>query len=154
MTVSGLAVPGTMIGGCGFCSGSAHGLTTRYWKCLPSQRNGPGRVQAAMMKSCAFFEALAVVGRVDVVGQLLDAAAAHEAGDQPAARDAVDHGQLFGQPQRVVDDRQRVAEHQILARLVILARIAPVILIDACMQNGAVWCSLIMMPSKPASSAT
>jgi hypothetical protein len=37
---------------------------------------------------------------------------------------------------------------------VIFASTAPVIVMDACMQNGAVWCSLIMMPSKPFSSTT
>ena len=31
---------------------------------------------------------------------------AHEAGDEPAARDHVDHGQLLGQPHRVVGERQ------------------------------------------------
>ena len=29
--VSGLAVPGTQIGGCGFCSGRHHGFTWRKW---------------------------------------------------------------------------------------------------------------------------
>src|SRR5205823_14386616 len=59
-----------------------------------------------------FLEALAVVRRVDVVGEVLYAATAHKPGDQPTARDAVDHRQLLGQPQRVVDDRQWRAEHQ------------------------------------------
>ncbi len=57
-----------------------------------------------------FLEALAVEGRVDAGGELLLAAAAHEARDQPAPRDHVDHGQLLGEPERVVGERQRVAE--------------------------------------------
>ena len=61
-------------------------------------------------------EALAVVGRVHAGGQLLLAAAAHEAGHEAAARDHVDHRQLLGQPHRVVGERERIAEqHQLHA---------------------------------------
>ena len=56
-------------------------------------------------------EALAVVGGVDAGGELLLAAAAHEAGDEAALRDHVDHRQLFRQPDRVLRQRKRVAEH-------------------------------------------
>ena len=66
---------------------------------------GPGLVDEVV----SLVEALTVVGRVDVVGQLLAARTAHPAGHQASARDHVDSGQLFGQPQRV-GDRQRVAE--------------------------------------------
>jgi hypothetical protein len=55
-------------------------------------------------------EALPVVGGIDAGGELFLPAAAHEAGDQPAARDHVDHRQLLGQPHRVVGERERVAE--------------------------------------------
>ena len=41
----------------------------------------------------------------------------------------------------------------IFARLVTAARIAPNMLVRACMQNGALWCSFSMMPSTPHSSA-
>ena len=55
-------------------------------------------------------ETLAVVGRVDVVGDLLATRAPHPAGDETAARDHVDGGELLGQAQRI-GHRQRIA-HQ------------------------------------------
>ena len=44
------------------------------------------------------------------MGPAFATAAAHESGHQPAVGDHVDHGQLFGQPQRVVPDGQHVAQ--------------------------------------------
>ena len=41
----------------------------------------------------------------------------------------------------------------IFTRLVVAARIDAKTLHLACMQNGALWCSFSMMPSKPTSSA-
>ncbi len=41
----------------------------------------------------------------------------------------------------------------IFTRLVIAARIAANMLVRACMQNGALWCSFSMIPSAPHSSA-
>ena len=75
---------------------------------LPAEGSGtgPGRDDQVV----GLFKALAVVGRVDAGGELLGAAAADEAGDEAAAGDHVDHGQLFGQADRVVGQRQRVAE--------------------------------------------
>jgi hypothetical protein len=64
-----------------------------------------------------FFEALAVEGGVHPGGELLLAPSAHEAGHEPTARDHVDHGQLLGQPHRVVGERQRVAEQHDLHAL-------------------------------------
>ena len=84
---------------------------------MPSQRNGPGCVHVLTIEVVRLLEALAVVGRVDAGRQLLLPAAAHEAGDQAAARDHVDHRQLFGQPDRVVGQRQRVAEQHDLHAL-------------------------------------
>ena len=42
----------------------------------------------------------------------------------------------------------------IFTRLVMAARIDANTLHLACMQNGALWCSFSMMPSKPTSSAS
>src|SRR5260370_115163 len=50
--VSSLPIPGTQMGGCGFCSGNSHGFTYLNWKCLPSQLNGPGSVQVRTIRSC------------------------------------------------------------------------------------------------------
>ena len=77
-------------------------------RALPAER--PGLRPRLHDQVVGLLEALAVVGRVHAGGQLLLPAAAHEARDQPAARDHVDHRQLFGQPHRVVGQRQRVAE--------------------------------------------
>ena len=91
------------------------------------QRNGPGIDDAVLVVGAfpaerAGFgpdfldqvvrldEALAVEGGVDAGGQLLLPAAAHEAGDQAAFGDHVDHGQFLGHADRVVTQRQRVAE--------------------------------------------
>ena len=75
---------------------------------LPAEGAGPG--PGLDDEVVRLFEALAVVGGVDAGGELLGAAAAHEAGDEPALRDHVDHGQLFGQPDRILGQRQRVAQ--------------------------------------------
>jgi len=62
-------------------------------------------------------EALAVEGRVDAGGELFLAAAAHEARHQPALGDHVDHRELFGQPDRILRQRQRIAQHDDLGLL-------------------------------------
>jgi len=49
--VSGLAVPGTQIGGCGFCSGRAPRVDVAEVVVRPSHRNGPGVVQHLMIRS-------------------------------------------------------------------------------------------------------
>ena len=59
-------------------------------------------------------EALAVEHRRRVMRHALASAAAHEAGDQPAAAYHVYHGKLFSQPKRVVPYRQDVAQYDYL----------------------------------------
>ncbi len=49
--------------------------------------------------------------RIGAEGMILRADAAHEAGDQPPARDVVEHGVFLGHHQRIVEQRQRTAEH-------------------------------------------
>ena len=71
----------------------------------PRLRPGPGDEVVRLL------EALAVEGRIDAGGELLLAAAAHEAGHQPALGDHVDHRQFFGQANRVFRQRQRIAQH-------------------------------------------
>ena len=55
-------------------------------------------------------EALARVRRVDSGREVLRADAAHESRDDAAARDDVEHGNLLGDAQRVLAERQPVAE--------------------------------------------
>src|SRR5579863_1151405 len=57
-----------------------------------------------------FVEIFAVKRGVRVAGELLAAAAAYPSGHQAAAGDHIDHAQLFGQPQRIADYRQRIAQ--------------------------------------------
>ena len=57
-TVSALPWDGLQIGGCGCCSGRGHGLTYRSLKWRPYHSNGPGRVQASTMRSCASWNRL------------------------------------------------------------------------------------------------
>src|SRR5437667_3980043 len=84
-------------------------------RALPAERPGLGpRLDDQRM---GLLEALAVVGGIDAGGELLLAAAAHEAGDEAPARDHVDHRQLFGEPHGVVGERQRVAEQHELHAL-------------------------------------
>src|SRR5436309_7646576 len=83
-------------------------------RAFPAERPGLGpRLHDQRVR---LLEALAVVRGIDAGGELLLAAAAHEAGHEAPARDHVDHRQLFGQPHRVVGERQWVAEqHQLHA---------------------------------------
>src|SRR6516225_7787003 len=53
----------------------------------------------------SLLEPLAVVCGVHAGRELLLAAATHEPGHEPTARDHVDHGQLFGEPDRVLGER-------------------------------------------------
>ena len=58
-----------------------------------------------------FLEAGARFGQRHVVHLVFARNAAREAGDQPAVRQAIEHRQLFGQPQRLVQ-RQQIAVDQ------------------------------------------
>ena len=64
-----------------------------------------------------FVETLVRLGRVRAPGMIFGADATYEARHQPAARDVVDHRELFGDRQRIVEERQRAAEHRDLAVL-------------------------------------
>src|SRR5581483_4464381 len=48
--------------------------------------------------------------RINAGGVIFVADAAHEAGDDAAARQIVEHGELFGDVDRVVHQRQRAAD--------------------------------------------
>ena len=98
-------------------------------------------------------EALAVERRVDAGRELLLPAAADKAGDQPPLRDHVDHRQLFGQPHRVLGQRERVAEQNDLHAFGRGGEHRGEHIAFACMQNGALWCSFSIIPSTPISSA-
>ena len=82
---------------------------------LPAER--PRRSPGFHHQVMGFLKPLPVINRVAVGGPAFGAAAAHKAGDEAAARDAVDFRQLLGQPQRVVVNGQRIA-HQDDFRLV------------------------------------
>ena len=69
-------------------------------------RFGPGGHDQVV----SFFEAAARLFRIDAVPNILRRDAAHEAGDQPAVTEAVDHGVLFGDAHRMIAQRQDVAE--------------------------------------------
>ena len=56
-------------------------------------------------------KALAGIGRVDVVGIVLRAAADHKAGVKPAPKHVVQHGELFGDLERHLVQGQAVAQH-------------------------------------------
>ncbi len=62
-------------------------------------------------------EALVRVGRVGAHRVVFGADAAHHAGDQPAAGDAVDHGVLFGDVERMLAQAERIAEDRDLGVL-------------------------------------
>ena len=55
-------------------------------------------------------EALLRIGRIDAGGMIFGADAAHEAGDDAAAGEVVEHRVFFGDVQRIVHQRQRAAE--------------------------------------------
>ena len=84
-------------------------------RALPAERTGHG--PGLHDQVVRLLEALAVVGGVHARRQLLLSAAAHEPGHEPALRDHVDHGQLLGEPDRVLGERQRIAEHHDLDAL-------------------------------------
>ena len=64
-----------------------------------------------------FLEPLAVEQGIGVGGETLNAGAAHEAGDQPAAGNHIYLGQFFGQADGVVEDGERVAQQHDLGLL-------------------------------------
>ena len=69
---------------------------------------GPG----AQHEVVGLVVAVAQLARVGAVGiSRVHRRADREAGDEPAARDAVDHGELFGYPRRRIVEREAVAEH-------------------------------------------
>ena len=59
-----------------------------------------------------FLKALAVIGGVGVGGDAFDTRAAHKAGDEATIRQDVQHGELFGQAERIVPDGQDIAEQE------------------------------------------
>ena len=69
---------------------------------------GPG----AQHEVVGLVVAVAQLARVGAVGiGRVHRRADREAGDQAPARDAVDHGELFGHPRRRIVEREAVAEH-------------------------------------------
>ena len=92
------------------------------------KRNGPGIDDAVLVMGAfptegagfgpdlrdqvmRFLEPLAVEGRVHACRQLLLSAAADETGHQTALGNHIDHRQLFGHADRIVAQRQRIAEN-------------------------------------------
>ena len=64
-----------------------------------------------------FLKPFPVIGRIDARGELFLPAAPDEARNQPSLGDHVDHRQLFRQPDRVIGQRQRIAENDDLRLL-------------------------------------
>ena len=75
---------------------------------LPAER--PGRAPGLHHEVVRLLEALPVERRLRVVRDALAPAAAHPAGHQPPARNHVDLRQRLGQPERILPDRQDVAQ--------------------------------------------
>ena len=114
---SRLTTPGSQIGGMRVLVGLNPRVDVAIVEvlALPAERAGGG--PCLDDEVVRLLEALPVVRRRRVVGDALASGAAHPAGDQPAARDHVDHGKLLDQPQRVVPDRQNVAEQDDLGAI-------------------------------------
>ncbi len=74
---------------------------------------GPGADDQVMRLG----EALLRQARIDAHGVILGADAAHEARDEAAAREVVEHRVFFGDHQRIVHQRQRAAEDRDLGAL-------------------------------------
>ncbi len=55
--------------------------------------------------------------RIDAHGVIFGADAAHEAGDETAACEVIEHGVFLGNHQRIVEERQRAAEYRELCPL-------------------------------------
>ena len=84
-------------------------------RALPAERtgHGPGLDDQVVR----FFETLAIVGGVHASRELLLSAPAYEPRYEPSLGDHVDHGQFLGEADRVLGERQRVAEHHDLDAL-------------------------------------
>src|SRR5215510_3829751 len=84
-------------------------------RALPAEWSGHGPGLDDQVVS--LFEALAVVSGVHASRELLLSAAAYEPGYEPALGDHVDHGEFFGEADRILGERQRIAEHNDLDAL-------------------------------------
>src|SRR5271166_4433568 len=74
----------------------------------PWSRPGP-RLHDKVVR---LLEVLAVVCGIGVIEKLLAARAAHPSGDEASARDQIDLSELLGHPQRMLEDRQGIANQQ------------------------------------------
>src|SRR5437867_512416 len=75
---------------------------------LPAEGAGRGpRFDDEVMR---FFKALPVVVGWGIMGNALSAAATHETRDQATVGDHVNHRQLLSQPERIIPDRQNIAQ--------------------------------------------
>jgi hypothetical protein len=100
------------MGGCGRWSGKHHGFTVAevIVATFPAERARRG--PALEDQVVALLESLAVVHGIRVRPPALHADAAHEATQDAAARDEIGHRDLLGHLDRVVLDREDVAEEE------------------------------------------
>ena len=77
---------------------------------LALERERPGPRPRLDDEIVRLLVALEAPDRIGAGREIFRADAAHEAGDQPAAGDAVDHRVLFGERQRIVAQAEGVAE--------------------------------------------
>ena len=96
---------------------AATGSRTRSDSACPRTANGPGSVHACTIRSCASWKRSCDLAGLAPQRMIFGADAAHEARDQPPAGDVVEHREFFRDDQRIVEQRQRAAEHRDLGLL-------------------------------------
>ena len=108
---------GIQIGGCGRLVRPRPGIHVFELVVLADIGERPGLGPRPHDQVVRLGVALLRIGRVDAHGVIFGADAAHEARDQPPAREVVEHGVFLGDHQRVVEQRQRAAEDRELGAL-------------------------------------
>src|SRR5438876_1043121 len=90
--------PGNPHGRMGFLVGQGPRIDVAIMKMFPLVAPRTGSRPGLDDKVVRFVEHLAVVRGIGIIEELLAARSAHPAGDQSAARDQIDLGELFGHP--------------------------------------------------------
>ena len=108
---------GIQIGGCGVLAGTRPRIDVIELIVLALIGERPGLGPGAHDQVVRLGEALLRLRRIDAHGVIFGADAAHEAGDEAAAREVVEHRVFLGNHQRIVEQRQRAAEDRELGAL-------------------------------------
>src|SRR5713226_8445828 len=121
-------------------------------RALPPER--PGLRPRLDDQLVRLLEALAVERGVDAGGELLLAAAPHEPDTRRPRETMSIIASSSASRTGFSASGSGFPSSTIFTRFVVAARIDAKMLHLACMQNGALWCSFSMMPSKPTASAS